>query len=138
MAKIKIEINNLNNVRDVLQEAYMLADTQLTQAQDEINKLASATRLQDCTMDEKAKYAKAQNDFMAIKDKAIAKKIEIAKLLSDICAHNGDTNGKSAEERRNTGLDFKKIREMVDQNFTDTTGEKTKTIELKTSKHGQQ
>lgn len=138
MAKIKIEINNLNNVRDVLQEAYMLADTQLTQAQDEINKLASATRLQDCTMDEKAKYAKAQNDFMAMKDKAIAKKIEIAKLLSDICAHNGDTKGKSAEERRNTGLDFKKIREMVDQNFTETTGEKTKTIELKTSKHGQQ
>jgi hypothetical protein len=138
MAKIKIEINNLNNVRDVLQEAYMLADTQLTQAQDEINKLASATRLQDCTMDEKAKYAKAQNDFMAMKDKAIAKKIEIAKLLSDICAHNGDTKGKSADERRNTGLDFKKIREMVDQNFTDTTGEKTKTIELKTSKHGQQ
>lgn len=138
MAKIKIEINNLNNVRDVLQEAYMLADTQLTQAQDEINKLASATRLQDCTMDEKAKYAKAQNDFMAMKDKAIAKKIEIAKLLSDICAHNGDTKGKSAEERRSTGLDFKRIREMVDQNFTGTTGEKTKTIELKTSKHGQQ
>jgi hypothetical protein len=116
----------------------MLADTQLTQAQDEINKLASATRLQDCTMDEKAKYAKAQNDFMAMKDKAIGKKIEIAKLLSDICAHNGDTKGKSAEERRSAGLDFKKIREMVDQNFTDTTGEKTKTIELKTSKHGQQ
>jgi hypothetical protein len=138
MAKIKIEINNLNNVRDVLQEAYMLADTQLNQAQDEINKLASATRLQDCTMDEKAKYAKAQNDFMAMKDKAIGKKIEIAKLLSDICAHNGDTKSKSGEERRSTGLDFKKIREMVDQNFTDTTGEKTKTIELKTSKHGQQ
>jgi hypothetical protein len=89
-------------------------------------------------MDEKAKYAKAQNDFMAMKDKAIAKKIEIAKLLSDICAHNGDTKGKSADERRSTGLDFKKIRELVDQNFTDITGEKTKTIELKTSKHGQQ
>ena len=45
MAKFKIELNNANNVRDLLQETYRLADQQLVQAQDEMNKLANSTRL---------------------------------------------------------------------------------------------
>lgn len=135
MGKLKIDVNNLNNVRDLLQEAYRLADEQLVQAQDQITKLATATKLQDCTMDEKAKYAKAQNDYMAIKDKAIAKKLEIAKLLADICAHNGDKN-KSGSEKQRGSLDFTKIREMVDQSFDNSSGEKSKTIELKVHKNG--
>lgn len=135
MGKLKIDVNNLNNVRDLLQEAYRLADEQLVQAQDQITKLATATKLQDCTMDEKAKYAKAQNDYMAIKDKAIAKKLEIAKLLADICAHNGDKNKSGAEKQRGS-LDFTKIREMVDQSFDNSSGEKSKTIELKVHKNG--
>ena len=135
MGKLKIDVNNLNNVRDLLQEAYRLADEQLVQAQDQITKLATATKLQDCTMDEKAKYAKAQNDYMSIKDKAIAKKLEIAKLLADICAHNGDKN-KSGSKDQGRPLDFTKIREMVDQSFDNSSGEKSKTIELKVHKNG--
>ena len=43
MAKFKVEVNDIGNVRDILQHAYMLADEQLIQAQNEINKMASAT-----------------------------------------------------------------------------------------------
>ena len=71
MAKFKIELNNASNIRDLLQETYKLADQQLVQAQDEMNKLANATRLQDEVMDSKQKYSKAMNDYLSIKDKAI-------------------------------------------------------------------
>ena len=46
MGKLKIEINNVQNIKDLLQEAYRLADEQIVQAQNEINKLACSTRLQ--------------------------------------------------------------------------------------------
>ena len=62
MAKFKIKINDINNVRDLLQECYELADSQIIQAQNEINKLANSTRLQDEIMESKSKYAKAIND----------------------------------------------------------------------------
>ena len=59
MAKFKIELYNSENIKNLLQEAYMLADEQLIQAQNEINKLASATKLQEEVMESKAKYSKA-------------------------------------------------------------------------------
>ena len=40
MAKLKIEINDVNNIRDLLQNAYNLSDEQIVQAQNEINKLS--------------------------------------------------------------------------------------------------
>ena len=46
MGKLKIELNDTQNIRDLLQEAYRLADEQIVQAQNEINKLSVATQLQ--------------------------------------------------------------------------------------------
>ena len=84
MGKLKIEINDIQNIRDLLQETYKLADEQIIQAQNEINKLSNATKLQDEVMDSKSKYAKAINDYLGMKDKAIAKKLDSAKILSEI------------------------------------------------------
>ena len=81
MGKLKIELNDTQNIRDLLQEAYKLADEQLIQAQNEINKMSNATKLQEEAMDSKAKYGKIINDYLTIKDKAISKKLDIAKLL---------------------------------------------------------
>ena len=130
MAKFKIELYNSENIRNLLQETYMLADEQLIQAQNEINKLANATRLQDEVMESKAKYAKAMNDYMGVKDKAISKKMEIAKLLSELL-NNYKNNlpgiGESASGVKQT-FDLTKIKEMVKNMHDD--AEKTKTIEL--------
>ena len=93
MGKLKIEINDIQNIRDLLQETYKLADEQIIQAQNEINKLSNATKLQDEVMDSKSKYAKAINDYLGMKDKAIAKKLDIAKILSEIYKYNGDVKG---------------------------------------------
>ena len=130
MAKFKIELNDSQNVRDVLQQAYDLSDAQIVQAQNEINKIATATRLQDEVMDSKAKYGKIVNDYLSIIDKAISKKVEIAKLMTEILHHNGNV-GAALADAQVTGkqsFDLSKIKEMV-KNMHDEK-EQTKTIEL--------
>jgi predicted nucleic acid-binding Zn-ribbon protein len=129
MAKLKIEVNDPQSLKDLLQEVYNLANEQITQSQNEINKLSNATNLADEPMEAKAKYAKAINDYLGIKDKAISKKIDVAKILSDVCNHNGDIgsaleNNKSSLKEMN--FDFDDIKKMVDG----TLQEKTKKIEL--------
>ena len=131
MAKFKVEVNDINNIRDILQQAYNLADEQLIQAQNEINKLATATKLQEEVMDSKAKYAKAMNDYMGIKDKAISKKMEIAKLLSEILNHANNANSGMLTDTSSgvkQSFDLSKIKEMVKNMHNDK--EQTKTIEL--------
>lgn len=133
MAKYKIELNNAQNIKELLQISYQTADQQIEQAQNEINKLANATRLQDEVMESKAKYAKAINDYLAIKDKAISKKIEIAKLMTEIYHHSGNKQGAltDATANKNVSFDFTQIRKMVDESMSDS--QKT-TIELNNKK----
>lgn len=130
MGRLKIEINDINNIREVLQESYRLADEQITQSQNEINKLSHASVLQEEPMEARAKYAKAINDYLSIKDKAISKKLEIAKVLTDIYQHNGDIKGAMDDggATANMSFNFEDIRKIVDNSFEEK--EKTKTIEL--------
>ena len=130
MAKFKIELNNSENIREILQIAYNLSDEQLIQAQNEINRMVNATQLQNEVMDSKTKFAKSINDYLNIKDKAISKKMEIAKLLTEILNHNGNVGG-SAEGGTTIkqSFDITKIKEMV-KSMHDDNKEKTKTIEL--------
>lgn len=130
MAKFKIELNDSQNVRDVLQMAYDLSDAQIVQAQNEINKLANATQLQNEVMDSKSKYAKSINDYLGIIDKAISKKVEIAKLMTEILHHNGNV-GVALSDAQSAGkqtFDLSKIKEMVKNMHEEK--EQTKTIEL--------
>lgn len=130
MARLKIELNDLQNIKDLLQETYRLADEQITQAQSEISKLANATQLQNEAMDSKSKYAKAINDFLSIKDKAISKKLDIAKIMNEIYQHNGDTKGalEDGSLGKQSTFDFSKIKKIVDENIG---GTKTKTIDIR-------
>lgn len=130
MGKLKIELNDIQNIRDLLQETYRLADEQIVQAQNEINKLSVSTQLENEAMDAKSKYAKAINDYLGMKDKAISKKLDIAKILTDIYHHNGDvkTAFSEGENIKNMDFNFDDIKKMIDDSYVDK--EKTKTIEL--------
>ena len=129
MGKLKIELNNGQNIRDLLQEAYKLADEQLIQAQNEINKMASATKLQEEVMDSKSKYGKIINDYLSIKDKAISKKIEIAKLLSEIMARK-DSKASVGEDAKGASVfDVNNVKKLI-RNFSAEENNKIKTIEL--------
>ena len=132
MAKFKIKINDINNVRDLLQECYELADSQIVQAQNEINKLANSTRLQDEIMESKSKYAKAINDYLKIKKDAITRKLEISKLLTEIVKHNGSLEDtiKDKDATKGMSFDFSKIRDIVNNGGYDNSN-KSETIQLK-------
>jgi len=130
MGKLKLELNNPQNVRDLLQEVYRLSDEQIIQAQNEINKLSVSTELEKEPMDARAKYAKAINDYLSMKDKAIAKKIDVAKILSEIYLKNGDVKG-AIEDMGGMGdmsFNFDDIKQMVDNSLNEK--EQTKKIEL--------
>jgi len=129
--KLKIELNDIQNIRDLLQETYSLASEQIVQAQNEINKMASATQLSEESIDGKSKYGKIINDYLGMKDKAISKKIDIAKILTDIYNHNGDVKGaiEDGDNIKNMNFDFDDIKKMIDNSYVEK--EKTKTIELK-------
>ena len=129
MPKLKLEINDTQSLKDLLQEVYNLANEQIVQVQNEINKMASATQLQEETIEGKARYGKIINDYLGIKDKAISKKIDVAKILSDICSHNGDIGAAIAGNEgtlKDMDFNFDDIKKMVDTSLQ----EKTKKIEL--------
>jgi hypothetical protein len=130
MPKLRIELNDLQNIRDLLQNAYNLADEQIVQSQNEINKLSNATQLQEETIEGRTKYAKAINDYLGMKDKAISKKIDIAKILTEIQKFNGDVKAalESNAAQGSMDFDFESIKKMVDEAHN--TNEKNKIIEI--------
>ena len=129
----KVELNSAANLRDLVQNIIDLADTQINQAQSEIEKLKKSTDLTNEVMDGKSKYAKSINDYLSVIDKAMAKKIDIAKLLNEVMSHNGDVKA-AMEESKKQGLNINALQSMVDEAMLkkDKSNE-TKTIILKKS-----
>jgi len=130
MGKLKIELNDSQNLRDLLQEIYRISDEQIIQAQNEINKLSNATQLKDEPMEARSKYSKAINDYLGIKDKAISKKLDVAKIMSDILHYNGNVQQAfdEGDNIKNMDFNFDDIKKMVDESYS--SEEKTKTIQL--------
>lgn len=90
LKKYKLKINSEEKLEALLQELYNDACKNIEQVQNEMNKLTNSVSLNDEAMDAKAKYAKAMNDFIASKDKAIGKKLDIAKLMAEVLKFNGN------------------------------------------------
>lgn len=90
--RMQIKLNSNDKIEQLLQEAYDLTCKQINDIQNEMNKLSNSCNLGDVTIEEKTKYAKAMNDFIGSREKAITKKFEIAKLMAEIVKHNGDVN----------------------------------------------
>lgn len=88
--KYKLKLNSSEKIEELLQELYEEADKNIVEIQNEMNKLSNSVQLNEEIVDAKAKYAKAMNDFISNKDKAIGRKLEIAKLMSEILKFNGN------------------------------------------------
>ncbi len=127
----KVELNSADNLRDLVQNVIDLADSQIKQAQGEIEKLKKSTDLTQEAMDGKSKYAKAVNDYLSLIDKAMAKKIDIAKLLNEVMAHNGDIKA-AMEETQKQGFNINALQSMIDETMLKKEkSNETKTIILK-------
>lgn len=90
LKQYKLKVDSKEKIEELLQEIYAEACKNIEEAQNEINKITMSTDLNSEIIDGKAKYAKAINDFIATKDKAIARKFEIAKLMTEIIKFNGN------------------------------------------------
>lgn len=97
LKKYKLKINSPEKIEVLLQELYNDACKNIEQVQNEMNKLTNSVNLNEEAMDAKAKYAKAMNDFITSKDKAIGKKLDIAKLMTEILKFNGNVAKTFAE-----------------------------------------
>ena len=127
----KVELNSADNLRDLVQNVIDLADTQINQAQNEIEKLKKSTDLTQEVMDGKSKYAKAINDYLSVIDKAMAKKIDIAKLLNEVMSHNGDIKA-AMEDTQEQGCNINALESMIDETMLKKEkSNETKTIILK-------
>ena len=127
----KVELNSADNLRDLVQNVIDLADTQINQAQNEIEKLKKSTDLTQEVMDGKSKYAKAINDYLSVIDKAMAKKIDIAKLLNEVMSHNGDIK-TAMEDTQKQGFNINALQSMIDDAMLKKEkSNETKTIILK-------
>lgn len=127
----KVELNSADNLRDLVQNVIDLADTQINQAQNEIEKLKKSTDLTQEVMDGKSKYAKAINDYLSVIDKAMAKKIDIVKLLNEVMSHNGDIKA-AMEDTQKQGFNINALQSMIDDAMLKKEkSNETKTIILK-------
>ena len=97
LKKYKIKLNSIDNIEELLQEMYNEACKNIETIQNEMNKLSSSVTLNQEIMDSKTKYAKAMNDYIANKDKAIGRKLEVAKLMTEVLKFNGNVK-KTFEE----------------------------------------
>lgn len=112
--KFIVKINNNDKIEQLLQETYNLACQQYTQIQSEINKIAINTKINELDIDGKEKYGKIMNNYIALQQKSINQKFDIAKLMSEIVKYNGDVKGAlDATKVAPTTLDLNKLRNLV-------------------------
>lgn len=119
LKRFKVELNSADNLRDLLQDIIELADEQIKQAQDEINKLKNATDLTQEVMDGKSKYAKAINDFLSMRDKAMGRKTDVAKIMHEVINHNGDVKAAMEEGQKSGGFNIGSLQAMIDSTMAE-------------------
>lgn len=115
--KYKLKLKSVAKIEELLQEMYDEVDKNMVELQEQMNKLSNSVQLNDESVDAKVKYAKAMNDFIANKDKALGRKMEIAKLMTEIHKYNG--NVAAAVEAKNENLDWASLKTALLQDDTE-------------------
>jgi hypothetical protein len=109
-----VKLNNVEKIEQLLQETYDLANRQTTQIQEEINKIANTTTINDLDIEGKEKYSKIMNGYISLQQKAIQQKFDIAKLMSEVLKHNGDVNAAINETKKGAmSFDTSKLKELA-------------------------
>ena len=102
LKKYKLKLTSVESLTELLQEQYNEACKNIEISQNEMNKLSSSVSLNEEAMDAKAKYAKAMKDYIDAKDKALGRKLEIAKLMAEIIKFDGNVK-KTLDESEAVG-----------------------------------
>lgn len=127
----KLKLNSIEKIEELLQESYNESNKMVNEIQEQMNKLSSSVSLNQEPMDAKAKYSKAMNDFLSNKEKAISRKLDIAKLMSEILKFNGNMKAVIQESE----MDWDAFKDtLYDTNQNEETNDETEKYELKLGK----
>lgn len=121
--RYKLRLNSIDKIEELLQELYNEADKNIVEIQNQMNKLSNSVALNDEIMDSKTKYAKAMNDFITNKDKAIGRKLDIAKLMTEIHKFNGDVR-KMVDNEESVG-NWEDLKDVVESTTNDSNDQET-------------
>lgn len=111
--KYRLKLNSIDKVEELLQELYDESCENLVIVQTEMNRLTNSVNLNDECMEAKTKYAKAVNDFLVNREKAIRVKFDVGKLMSEILKYNGNTQ-KAFDESDNP-MDWDLLKTKMDE-----------------------
>ncbi len=119
--RFKVKLNSVEKVESILQEIYDDSIRQLNLIQGKINELENSTNLSEETIDMKAKYSKAMHDYITDKEKAIGRKLDVSKLMSEILKSNGDVEKVLSDKDIMGNLDeaFSRVRETMGDTLDD-------------------
>lgn len=114
--RFKVKLNSVEKVEAILQEIYDDSVRQINLIQSKISELENSTPLTDETIDMKAKYAKAIHDYITDKEKAIGRKLDVSRLMSEVLKHNGDVEAVISDKQILDNLDnaFDDIRSSME------------------------
>lgn len=126
--RFRVKLNSVEKVEAIIQEIYDDSMRQMILIQNKINELEQSTNLSDEPIDMKTKYAKAMHDYITDKEKAIGRKLDVSKLMSEILKTNGDIEKVISDKDIMNNLDdeFDQIRLRM-SNSEDNSDEKSKT-----------
>ena len=123
--RINIKLNSDDKIEQLLQESYNNSCRQYIQIQEEINKIANTTIINNLDIDGKEKYAKIMNNYLTLLQKANAQKVDIAKLLTEIKKMSGNVNDAINNLKgSNMTLDVEKLRKLAINASQNNDGEK--------------
>lgn len=112
--RYRLKIGSTEKLEELLQELYDEACENIEVVQNQMNRYVNSTNLNEETSDSKAKIGKVINDFVANKDKALGRKLEIAKLLHEIIKHDG--NAQKAIDDSETVGDWSNVLNELEKN----------------------
>lgn len=127
----KLKPNSIEKIEELLQELYNESNKMVNEIQEQMNKLSFSADLNNQPMDAKAKYSKAMNDFLSNKEKAIGRKLDIAKLMSEILKFNGNMKAVIQESE----MDWDSFKDtLYETDSKDQTQNESEVYELKLGK----
>lgn len=120
---MKIRLNSLDKIEELLQETYDYAQKIINEVQNEMNKLSQSIDLTNAAPDQVAKYTKAMHDYITDKQKAINMKLDIAKFMGEVYKYKGDV-GAAVEETMGLGggtsLELDKLKALIEKSKNET------------------
>lgn len=127
--KYSVKLNNVDKIEQLLQETYDLACQQHNSIQNEINKIMNTTVVNDLDIDGKEKYGKIMKEYFTLQQKAIAIKMDIAKLMSEIVKNKGNVkDALESETMKSSSLNIAALRKLAKDASTPAVGEENYNI----------